>query len=108
MNTTTQNGLKRHSRKFQALDYHESYPEITEGFAKALIAHKVKIVGMDTPSPDKSPFTVHKLLLSSEILIIENLMNLDKLLKIEQFDVIALPMNLETDAAPIRVVAKFA
>jgi len=48
---------------------------------------------------------VHKILLSAEVLIIENLTNLEALLGIDAFDVVALPANLQCEAAPIRVIA---
>ena len=67
----------------------------------------VHAVGMDTLGPDEPPFPTHKILLGNGILIIENLTNLDKLIG-KQFDVIALPVKLATDAASVRVIAKVA
>lgn len=61
---------------------------------------------MDTPSPDRVPYAVHRLLLASNILIMENLAHLDQLLGVAQFEVFALPLKLHADAAPVRVVAK--
>jgi kynurenine formamidase len=91
--------------KFHDFDYYEKYPELTEAFANKLVELKVKIVGLDTPSPDRKPFAVHKILLGQEILIIENLTNLEQLLN-QKFEVVALPAKLETDAALTRVIAK--
>lgn len=91
--------------KFHDADYYEKYPELTEEFARKAVELGVKLVGMDTPSPDRTPFTSHKILLGAEILIIENLTNLEQLVG-KQFEVVALPVKLETDAAPTRVVAK--
>lgn len=31
--------------------------------ANALVAARIKIVGLDSPSPDKDPYTIHKILL---------------------------------------------
>lgn len=87
--------------------YFEEYPEITEDFAARLIASGVKILGLDSPSPDRSPFPIHKLLLKHDILIIENLTNLDKLLGIKKIEIIALPAKLETDSALTRAIAYF-
>ena len=64
------------------------------------------MVGMDTSSPDDPPFTVHKLLLAHDILIIENLANLSALVGVPRFDVIALPMKIDAEAAPARVIAQ--
>jgi kynurenine formamidase len=49
---------------------------------------------------------VHKILLSAELLIIENLTNLEALLGIDKFDVVALPAKLQCEAAPVRVIAQ--
>jgi len=97
--------LTGHASKFRDPDYYETYPKLTEALAERLVALKVKLVGMDTPSPDYAPYNVHKILLSHEILIIENLTNLEKLLN-KDFEVVALPAKLDTDAAPVRVIAK--
>lgn len=93
-------------KKFGEEDYYQSYPELTESFAQELVKSGVSIVGMDTPSPDRPPFAVHKILLGNGILIIENLTNLETLLNVPHFDVIALPAKFHTDAGPVRVIAK--
>lgn len=94
------------SNKFTAPEYYESYPEISEDFASKMVELGVSIVGMDTPSPDRPPFAIHKILLGNDILIIENLSNLESLLQHEQFTVVALPAKFEAEAAPTRVVAE--
>jgi len=43
------------------------------------VEKKIKLLGMDLPSPDKYPFRIHKKLLENNILIIENLTNLSEL-----------------------------
>lgn len=94
------------SEKFGQFDYYTGYPELSEEFANKMIDCGVKIVGIDTPSPDRPPFKVHKLLLGKEILIIENLANLELLLGAAEFEIFALPAKLNTEAAPARVVAR--
>ena len=86
--------------------YFEDYPVMTKDFAEKLIESDIKMVGADTPSPDKSPYDIHKMLLSQDILIIENLTNLETLLQVENFEVIALPPKLETEAAFARVIVR--
>ena len=86
-------------------DYFKIYPEIPEEVAKFLSERKVKIVGMDMASPDYPPFKIHKLLLGSGVLIIENLTNLSELAG-KEFEVYALPIKLQIDAAPARVIAE--
>lgn len=93
------------SRKFRSKEYYTEYPELTSDCAERLVACGISIVGMDTPSPDRPPFPVHKILLGNGILIIENLTNLEALLNVPTFTVSALPMKLAADAAPVRVVA---
>lgn len=94
------------SSKFGSPEYYESYPEINEAFASKMLEFGVSIVGMDTPSPDRAPFAIHKLLLGKDVLIIENLTNLESLLGHEQFTITALPAKFDAEAAPVRVVAQ--
>jgi len=94
------------SDKFGQEEYFKSYPELQEEFSLKLVELGISIVGMDTPSPDRSPFKIHKLLLKNDVLIIENLTNLKTLLEFNNFNVSALPPKLEAEAAPVRVVAQ--
>lgn len=96
-------GLSAHYRDS---NYFDVFPNIIEEFAQRCVELGVKIVGMDTPGPDRPPFPTHKILLGNGILIVENLTNLEKLIGVDNFEVIALPMKLEADAAPVRVVAR--
>ncbi|MBL8029717.1 MAG: cyclase family protein [Candidatus Doudnabacteria bacterium] len=92
--------------KFFEPEYFADYPGLTENFAKKLLGLGVSILGLDTPSPDRSPYAVHKILLSGEVLIIENLTNLKRLPENKKFELIALPLKLESNASFCRVVAK--
>jgi len=93
--------------KYRTEGYYENYPELTEGFAKRMMDLKVKVVGMDMLSPDHdAPWVVHKILLGSGILILENLVNVDQLLDLKSFEIMALPAKLHADAAPVRVIAR--
>jgi len=85
--------------------YFEDYPQIPEDIAQALIDMQVKMVGVDMASPDYEPFPIHKLLLANDILIAENLTNLASLAD-KKFTVYALPISLQDDAAPARIIAK--
>ncbi len=92
---------------FHTDDYFMHYPPLTDDFAQALVDARVSMVGTDTPSPDYSPFAIHKLLLSNDILILENL-TLAELAPYEKnpFEVIALPLKIETDGALARIIAR--
>lgn len=94
-----------HSAHFGTEAYFANYPYITEDCAEYLVDTEVLIIGMDTPSPDAQPFATHKILLKNDVLIVENLTNLSLLTAEESFQIVALPMKLEADAGPIRVVA---
>ncbi len=85
--------------------YFEDYPALPEDIAKYLVEKQVSMVGFDMCGPDHEPFPIHKILLGGNVLIIENLTNLDKLIG-KDFTVTALPIKLEVDGAPARVIAQ--
>ncbi len=97
-------GFSKYYREHQKKYFNES-PVFSLEFAQTLVDKGVSIVGMDMSSPDKSPYEVHKLLLRHDVLVLENLTNLEKLIGVKNFDVIALPAKLDADSAPTRVVA---
>lgn len=90
-------------KKFGTEEYFNSHPIISADFAKELVKRKIKMIGIDFFSPDMYPFEVHKIFFEHNILIIENLTNLESLLK-TKFTVIALPIKTETDSALARVI----
>lgn len=59
------------------------------------------------PKSDNYPFKIHKLLLSNNILIMEKLTNLEKLLNISSFEVLAFPLKIRAEASIVRAVARF-
>lgn len=94
-------------------EYWDDSPYLGEDAARWLVDHKVKIAGYDffqdvgakgfVTRPEK--FVVHKILLRSECLNIEHLINLGKVVDTE-FYVIALPLKLiGAEGSPTRVVA---
>ncbi|MNB67386.1 Kynurenine formamidase [compost metagenome] len=95
-----------HSRLFGEPGYFTSYPVMAPELSELLVRKSVKMVGMDTPSPDKYPFPVHSILFRSRIPIIENLTHLDRLQGVSRFEVIALPLNIEADSSIARVIAR--
>ena len=86
--------------------YYLSYPAISENTAHLLVEKKVKMIGLDFPSPDYFPYNIHKILLNSNILILENLTNLVALLPYHDFEILAFPLKIEADSSPVRVVAR--
>jgi kynurenine formamidase len=93
-------------KRFRDDAYYRDFPEVAPEFARELVSLGVSIIGLDTPSPDRSPFEVHKILLAGQVPIIENLTNLEALVAVDEFDVVALPAKLQCEAAPVRVVAR--
>ena len=95
------------SKRYSETAYFEDYKALPDSWAQAFVDAKISIVGLDQCSPDHPPFDIHKLLLGSDVLICENLMNLEQL-EGKEFRVWALPLNLAIDGSPTRVVAEVA
>lgn len=89
-------------------EYYEKHPALTDAFAELLVRKKVKMVGMDMPSPDYVPFAVHKRLFANGILIAENLANVSRLAELAAFEVIALPLAVRADSSVARIMARTA
>lgn len=85
--------------------YFIDHPVLSERTAHVIIAKKIGIVGFDSPSPDRFPFSIHKLLFSHNIPIIENLTHIHKLLGAQHIMLYALPIKSKTDSALARVIA---
>ncbi len=94
------------SDRFAEQSYWTDYPVLSKSVLRLLPENKISIVGVDTGSVDNQDgFPIHKELLSNDILIIENLTNLRELIgKTVEFT--ALPLNVDLDGAPCRVIAK--
>ncbi len=95
-----------HSRHYGQPDYFNDYPVLTQGFAECLVRRKVKMIGLDTPSPDTYPFDIHSYLFHHHVLIIENLTRVEQLLALNRFEIIALPLNIQADSSIARVIAR--
>lgn len=94
-----------YDKHFNSPEYFTDHPVIAPEFAEALVNYGVKMVGIDFFSPDHYPFAIHQTLFAHNILLIENLANLEELIEIENFWVVALPLKTETDSALARVIA---
>ena len=90
----------------------ESYflrnPGLAVSAAKYLASKKINLVGIDSPSIDlgkDSKFSVHHILSKSGILIVENLVNLEKI-NSEMFHLIVAPLKLKNaTGSPVRAMA---
>ena len=88
--------------------YFEQFPVLDRKAALWLGNFALKGIGVDTPSFDAATSTgygVHKLFLSRNVLLIENLTNLD-CLPTEPFTMACFPLPLrQADGCPVRAVA---
>ncbi len=92
-----------------ASHYHNKYrfPYVHTDAAELLAQRKIQALGIDTLSPDRpdSGYPVHDLLLSKNILIVENVNNLSHLPP-KDFNVTIAPLNLkDATESPIRMWA---
>lgn len=93
-----------HSDKAYDPHYFKNNPVITEKTANELVKKKIKIVGLDSSTPDNEPYTLHKLFFKHDILIVENLVNLRNLAG-KRFQCYILPLKIKDgDGAPCRVI----
>ncbi|QNU68507.1 cyclase family protein [Ruminiclostridium herbifermentans] len=93
--------------KFYGLkEYYSKHPILDMSFCEMLVRNKIKILGIDMPSPDRFPFDVHKYLLSHGVLILENLTNLEKINDEDSFEVMAFPLKIKTDSCMVRAIAR--
>jgi kynurenine formamidase len=96
--------------------YLDDYPALTVEAADWLLDHKVRLVGLDTLSPDLPPvrrapdahLVVHQRLLGNDVLIAENLTGLAPLAG-RRVRISALPIKVAGgDGAPARITAELA
>ena len=89
--------------------YFSKNPGLSEAAAKYLADLQINIVGIDSPSIDPAidhDFNSHRTFGANDIPIIENLVNLDKLLHRKKFTFMALPLKLKNcSGSPIRALA---
>lgn len=86
--------------------YFADYPVVDAELAAHLVGKRIKLLGVDSPSPDHPPCLIHKQLFQHDIFIIENLTNLGSLFDVGRFEVIAFPLKIRADASIARVVAR--
>ncbi|NMB71445.1 MAG: cyclase family protein [Bacteroidales bacterium] len=88
--------------------YFSGYPCLDREAAEFLSTFTLKGIGIDAISFDKeesTEFTVHKILLEKEILLIENLTNLEQIGS-QEFWLVCAPLKFEnSDGAPTRVIS---
>lgn len=85
--------------------YYHQHPVIDDSFSDLLIEKQVKMLGLDSCSPDSDPYDQHKKLLGEGILLLENLTNLNSLLDYSHFQLMAFPIKWHAEASFVRAVA---
>jgi arylformamidase len=101
------------SKYFGDMKFYNEYPFLSENAAKWLVEHGVKLIAMDTPSPDNPAHSRatpkdspnHKTLLGAGVVLVEYLTNLQALTAPE-VELIVMPLKLRgCDGSPARCVA---
>ncbi len=93
-------------RHYGEADYFTDFPSLTQEAAAWLAGRRIRLLGMDTPTPGRDYYEVHHLLQQkpAEIVIVESLANLDRVP--DDFLFIGFPLHFEGgDGSPIRAVA---
>jgi arylformamidase len=88
--------------------YFHGYPVLSAAAALWLADFSFKGIGMDTisfDSHDSTALPIHRIFLARNIVLIENLVNLEKI-QASEFVFCCLPLKIaETDGAPVRAIA---
>ena len=95
-------------RNLQKKYYFTKNPGLSVSAAKYLASKKINLVGIDSPSIDlgsDSKFSVHQIFAKKGILIVENLVSLEKI-KSSKFHLVVLPLKLKNaTGSPVRAIA---
>ena len=93
-------------RHFGAPDFFTNHPSLTVEAGRYLASRRIRLLGMDMPSPSRDWLEIHHVLQARdvEIVLVEALANLDALP--DTFTFIGFPLNFQgRDGSPIRAVA---
>jgi kynurenine formamidase len=95
-------------KKIRARNYMTENPGLSASAARFLVRKKVSIVAIDGPSIDAgadAAFTAHKILLSENVLVVENLCNLDRIAT-NRFMLVVAPLKIQgSTGSPVRAIA---
>lgn len=96
------------SKLLQKKDYFKKNPGLSTSAAKYLVSKRINLVGIDSPSIDlgtNSKFEVHQILSKNNILILENLVNLNRITRVF-FRLVVLPLKLHgATGSSVRAIA---
>lgn len=101
------------SRYFGKMPFYAEYPFLSEKAAEWLAQRGVRLIAMDTPSPDNPAHSRgtpkdspnHKVLLGAGVVLVEYVCNL-KALSLSEIELVVLPLKLkDCDGSPVRCIA---
>jgi len=101
------------SEHFGRMPFYTQYPFFTENAAQWLVDRGVRLIAMDTPSPDNPAHSRgtakdspnHKVLLGAGVVLVEYVCNL-KSLNSSDVELVVLPLKLkDCDGSPVRCIA---
>ena len=95
--------------EYASADYSEKFPQVSWELIKALVAAKVKIIGLDARGLRKGAEhpKADQFCADNDTFVIENLVNLDKLIGQENFTIHTYPLNIVGfTGIPSRVIAE--
>lgn len=101
------------SEHFGVMRFYNEYPFLSESAAQWLVDQGVRLIAMDTPSPDNPAHSRgaakdspnHKVLLGAGVVLVEYVANL-KAISASSVELIVLPLKLKgADGSPARCVA---
>ena len=100
-----------HDRLWKTESYFSRHPFPSKALIQTLVKMNMSGIGVDFPSIDaaeaeKDDYPAHHLWLGAGRLAIENLRGLQQLPMGKTIDFYALPLNIDADGAPVRVLAK--
>jgi arylformamidase len=103
--------------KWGSKDFYKDYPYFGNDAAQCLVDNGVKLIGIDTPSPDNGAIQldaksigteadspVHKIFLRNDVILVEYLANLNKIDCNLEWNIAVLPLKIKNaDGSPARV-----
>jgi len=96
--------------KWGNMKFYDDYPYFSKESVEYLVSNGIELIGHDTPSPDASyeksdiDSPIHKILLNSEVILVEYLANLNSVKTFDNWNIVVSPLRLKgADGSPSRV-----